>query len=86
MDKIFLQSGKKGALAAPLNDALQLEMNLFSLLISLDSTKFVVPRVFILIESAKSQLPVDVRRSKTPNYSYPSSRDDLTWLNGVNVL
>ena len=33
--------------------------------ISHDSTKFVLPRVFILIESAKSPFPVDVHRSKT---------------------
>ena len=59
----------------------------FSPLISQDATKFVLPLVFILIESAKSPLPVDMRHSmRRPNYSYSSSRDDLTWLNRVNVL
>ena len=37
----------------------------FSPLISQDATKFVLPLVFILIESAKSPLPVDMCHSKT---------------------
>ena len=56
----------------------------FSLLISLDATVFVLPSVLILIEticpkicsklrlkSAKSQFPVDVRRSKTSLLKLP---------------
>ena len=56
----------------------------FSLLICLDATKFVLLSVFTLIEtmcpiissksrprSAKSQLPVDVRRSKTSLLKLP---------------
>ena len=57
----------------------------FSLSISLDATKFVWLSVFTLIEkicaricskprprSAKSQLPVDVRRSKTSSLKLPN--------------
>ena len=69
-----------------LRDACQPEVSLFSLLICLDATKFVLLAVFTLIETicpnicsksrlkiAKSQLPVYVRRSKTSLFKPPNS-------------
>ena len=69
-----------------LRDARQPEVSLFSLLICLDATKFVLLAVFTLIETicsnicsksrlkiAKSQLPVYVRRSKTLLFKPPNS-------------
>ena len=69
-----------------LRDARQPEVSLFSLLICLDATKFVLLAVFTLIETicpnicsksrlkiAKSQLPVYVRRSKTSLFKPPNS-------------
>jgi len=70
----------------------------FSLLISLDATIFLLPSVFIVIEticpkicsktrlkSAKSSLPVDVRRSKTsllklPNNHVKAVENDETFV------
>ena len=67
-----------------LSDACQPEMSFFSLLICLDAAKFVLLRVFTLIEtiypricsksrprSEKKPLPVDVRRSKSSLLKLP---------------
>ena len=68
-----------------LSDAGQPEVRPFSFGICLDDTKFVLPRVFTLLETifpktwakplpktAKSPLPVDVGRSKTPFHKPPN--------------
>ena len=73
-------------------------MSLFSLLISLDATVFILPSVLILIEticpkmcsksrlkSAKRPLPLDVRRSKTSLLKLPTVKERVVFTWNITV-